>query len=275
MKVFGAILGGLVTATIILSLLAVSSQEVLRNSGSSFSHTTIVMDHKVSNASGVSTNPKAHLRPYPIPVNEVEIGPGVRTYFYAHQIPEEQELEGLQVPVPRDCRIINTKGNCVWCSLELAGRYQGMTELHNITKNVRDGGDPRCQGGSSPSPVRSFLEDENIKYEMITNGDKNFLIKYCKGQRRPVCFDVPGHMLNLVHYDPDTKLVKVIDNADHSLSVQTWSWEKFHSRWGGWAYVVFGEPDLLPYKYNTWRLIPIIGGEDKYHEDFLPIPLPN
>lgn len=48
------------------------------------------------------------------------------------------ELEGVQVPVPRDCRVVNTKGNCVWCSLELLARYAEVKELYNITKNVKE-----------------------------------------------------------------------------------------------------------------------------------------
>lgn len=207
---------------------------------------------------------------YPIPHDEKEIGPGVINYTYTTSIvPEDEELEGVQVPMTRDIRILNTKGNCVWCSLEMLARYAELKKLYGITRDVRDGGDPRCQGGSSPSPVRRFLEAENIRYEMITNYDRNFLVKYCKEQRRGVAFDIPGHMLVLVHYDPDTKIVKVIDNADRSLSVQTWSWDKFHRSWGGWAYVIFAEPDIIPYKYNPWRYIPISGG---LPPEYLPMP---
>lgn len=204
------------------------------------------------------------------PPDEPVIGPGVEIYETEY-LDEDKELEGVQVPIPRKDRIFNTKGNCVWCSLETLGRYAGNIPVLNITKNVRDGGDPRCQGGSSPSPVRSFLDAKKIKYEMITDRRRtDFLVKYCKVERRGVAFDIPGHMLTLVHYDPDTKIVKVIDNADRTLSVQTWTWEKFHRIWGGWAYVIFGEPDLIPYKYFTWRDIPIEGQE--HSREYFPLP---
>lgn len=237
----------------------------------------VASTHYVGGESNIGEIPRQAaakgLQPYAVPKGETEIGPKVVNYTYrSAPIPEAEELEGLQVPVPRDCRILNTKGNCVWCSLELLARYAEYKELYNITKNVRDGGDPRCQGGSSPSPVRRFLEAEKIKYEMITNGDRSFLEKYCKVQRRGVAFDIPGHMLNLVHYDPETKIIKVIDNADRSLSVQTWSWEKFHRLWGGWAYVIFREPDLIPYKYNPWRSIPIMGIKEEISREYLPVP---
>lgn len=213
--------------------------------------------------------------PYPIPASEKEIGPSVPNYTFAGvPLSEEEELEGLQVPVPRSMRVLNTKGCCVWSSMQVAANYSGMTQLYGITKDVKDGGDRRCQGGSSPSPVRSFLEDEKIKFDMIENGDVKFLIKYCKEQRRPVCFDIPGHMLNLVHYDPDTKLIKIIDNADYSLSVQTWSWEKFHSKWQGWAYVIIGEPDNILYMYDTYQFIGVTYGDKDFvaPKGYFPLP---
>ena len=220
--------------------------------------------------------------PHPWPNNQCiydtpgMIPPGPIKAFYAtERVSEEQELEGLQVPVPRSCRILNTKGNCVWCSMELAARYAEITSLYNITKNVRDGGDLHCQGGSSPEPVREFLKLKHIRYDMIDDKkDVNFLIQHCKLERRPVCFAIPGHMLSLVHIDPDAKIIKVIDNADRSLSVQQWPWEKFFRIWSGWAYVIYGEPDLIPYKYDPWARIPIIDGERPFivPPEYIPIP---
>lgn len=216
---------------------------------------------------------------YPMPGEQAEIVPPspVKAFYSTAFVPEEQELAGVSVPVPRNCRILNTKGSCVWCSLELAGRYAEIKELYDITKNPRDGGDPRCQGGSSPSPVRAFLNDKHIKYEMIEDKSKtDWLVQKVKIERRPVCFAIPGHMLSLVHYDPDTKMIKVIDNADHTLSVQQWSWDKFHRLWSGWAYVIYGEPDIIPFKYNPWNLIPIIDGATgealPMQRDYFPIP---
>lgn len=179
------------------------------------------------------------------------IGPGVQVYTYTETpLSEEEELKDIQVPVPRKDRVINTKGNCVWCSLELLGRFAEIKQLYNITLNPRNGGDPACQGGSWDGPVRAFLNKRKIRYEMVTDRRRtDFLVRGCKIERRGVAFDIPGHMLTLVHYDPDTKIIKVIDNADRSLSVQTWSWEKFHRLWAGWAYIIYAEPDIIPYKY--------------------------
>jgi hypothetical protein len=83
-------------------------------------------------------------------------------------------------------------------------------------------------------------------------------------------------MLNCIHYDPETKVVKVIDNADRSLSVQTWTWEKFHSRWDGWCYIIYGDPDIVPDKYTTIaNKIPIIdknGQQGNYDKRYIPKP---
>jgi hypothetical protein len=209
-----------------------------------------------------------------------EYGPGVELYTYS-SIPDEDELKDVEVPVPRDCRILNTKGNCVWCSLELLARYAYMPQLYNITKNVSAGGDPRCQGGSSPSPVRSFLNDKKIKYEMYTDREQGekLLIKACKVERRGAAFAIPGHMLNCIHYDPDTKIIKIIDNADRSLSVQTWSWEKFHRLWAGgdhWVYAIYGEPDRIQDRYLTLAdQIPILdrnAPQGKYPKGYIIVP---
>lgn len=62
-------------------------------------------------------------------------------------------------------------------------------------------------------PVRSFLDNRiknglKIRYEMITDKrNTDFLVKYCKFERRGVAFAIPGHMLTLIHYDPETKVI--------------------------------------------------------------------
>lgn len=205
-------------------------------------------------------------------------GPNVQLYTYASEpISEAEELKDVEVPIPRNIRILNTKGNCVWCSLEVLAKYAEIKSLYGITKDVRDGGDPRCQGGSSPGPVRSFLNSKGIKYEMTTSGDESLLVKACKIDRRGAAFGIPGHMLNVIHYDPDTKIIKIIDNADRSLSVQTWSWEKFHRLWDGWAYYIVGEPDIVPDKYEPLaNKIPIINRNNPqgdYPKGYIPIPI--
>lgn len=210
------------------------------------------------------------------------IGPDVKMYKTAS---EENELEGVQVPVPRDCRILNRKGSCVWCSMELLGRYAEIKSLYGITKNPGDGGDPRCQGAANINHVRSFLQSKGIRYEDVLpygGSDpgrvkgKALLVKACKTERRGAAFAIPGHMLVCVHYDPDTKTVKVIDNADWGLNIQTWSWEKFHRVWDGWVYVLYGDPDIVPNKYTSLpNQIPIKdrnNKQGKYDKDYIPSP---
>lgn len=181
------------------------------------------------------------------------IGPGLQVYTYTdNPVPEEIELKDVQVPIPRSMRVLNTKGCCVWSSAEVLAYYAELKTLYGITKDVRDGGNPYTQGGASSGNVKYFFDKKHIKYEMIVDKSNTaFLVRGCKIERRGVAFGIRGHMLNLVHYDPDTKIVKVIDNADRSLSVQTWSWEKFHRVWSGWAYVIYAEPDIIPFKYVT------------------------
>jgi hypothetical protein len=181
------------------------------------------------------------------------IGPGLQVYTYTNApVPEEIELKDVQVPIPRSMRVLNTKGCCVWSSAEVLAYYAELKALYGITKDVRDGGDRYTQGGASSGNVKYFFAQKKIKYEMIVDKSNTaFLVRGCKIERRGVAFGIRGHMLNLVHYDPETKIVKVIDNADRSLSVQTWTWEKFHNVWSGWAYIIYAEPDIIPFKYVT------------------------
>ena len=96
----------------------------------------------------------------------------------------------------------------------------------------------------------------------------------------PVLFAIPRMAGWLAHWkesldDPDTKIIKIIDNADRNLAVQTWSWEKFHRIWGGWAYVIFNEPDPIPYKYNPWTAMPVQQRGQELHITREYFPLPN
>src|SRR4051812_15544159 len=58
----------------------------------------------------------------------------------------DDELDGVQVPVPMKDRVFNATGTqCVWCSLELLGRWAEEPKLVGLTKQ-RD-----CQSYSSAS----------------------------------------------------------------------------------------------------------------------------
>jgi len=205
--------------------------------------------------------------------------PGPLNNFYqTKKVPENKELRGVQVPIPRKDRVLNENGNCVWCSLEMLARYAEIKSLYDITKDPEDGGDPRCQDGAWWPPVKALLDEKKIKYRVVWPQDTtrtDLLIRGCKIERRGVAFDIKGHMLVLVHYDPNKKIIKVIDNADRSLSIQTWSWEKFHKVWRGWAFMIYGDPDIIPQKNNPWNKIPIErnGKLLAVPPKYLPIPI--
>ena len=214
---------------------------------------------------------------YEVPADEVEIGPNVVHYTYTtKKISEEEELKDVQVPIPRVLRLLNTKGQCVYSSMSVLARYAKIKKLYYICNDVDDPvhpGDARCQSGSSPTPTRKVLDSYNVKYDMITNYDYNFFKKYVQQQRRGAAFDVVGHMMNIVHFSEEEGIVKVIDNADWSLSVQTWSMAKFKKVWRGWAYVVFAEDDIVPYYYDPYVNLGIDNnGNILYRKEYFPIP---
>jgi hypothetical protein len=94
-----------------------------------------------------------------------------------------------------------------------------------------------------------------VKWKQIQNGDTNFIKKYVCEMKLGVGFGVPGHMLNLVHYDEQAGIVKVIDNVGpKALQVQTWSMSKFRQLWDGWAVVVF-PTNYIETSYDSFDVI--------------------
>lgn len=166
----------------------------------------------------------------------------------------ETDCIGVQVPIPKDCRVFNKSGSqCVWCSIESLARYHGIKELYEgntrITKTYT--------WATSPAEVKRVLNNNygTVKWKQIQNGDRNFIKKYVSEMKLGIAFGIPGHMLNLVHYDEKNDTVKVIDNVGpKALQVQTWSIKKFNQMWDGWGLVVFPQ-NYIETSYDSFDVI--------------------
>jgi hypothetical protein len=94
---------------------------------------------------------------------------------------------------------------------------------------------------------------------------------------RGALMDVPGHAIVICHYDEKNKIVKVIDNSDRSLRIQSWSMDKFNKLWGGWILVIYGKNDIfLDRLRGLLEEIPIIDKNNPqgvYPKNYIPIPL--
>lgn len=136
--------------------------------------------------------------------------------------------EDCQVFVPKQHRARNRTGiQCVWASLECLARIHGIEKASHLTD--------RYKHTAGPGDVRMILKSYGVDYRMSLPGrrDKEFL-KTCCANGWGACVGLGGaHMINVIHYK-DGK-VKVIDNSDSQLRVQTWTEERFLQMWDGWA----------------------------------------
>lgn len=142
----------------------------------------------------------------------------------------QDDTDGVQVPIPMNCRVKNYTGiQCVWSSLSCLARY------HNIpaAKNLID----KYKSYAGPGDVRRALDPIGVKYVMNTGTkNKQFLVDYCaKGWGAGIGLN-GTHMVTLVHFKDG--VVKIIDNSDPSLRIQSMSEDQFMRRWDGWAVVL-------------------------------------
>ena len=215
--------------------------------------------------------------------------PEYKTAFveeYDSGTPEEDELEGVQCPIPMECRVRNYTGiQCVFSSTEMLARWAECKELLEPEPLTSRSG---CKSYSGPTDLHNKLEKFGLKsYTKDGTGpmyrdiyrDRAAavdLIKEAMAEGRGALFGVPGHAMVLIHYDEATDTVKWVDNSDRSLRVQTMTVKRFQQRWDGWICVIYASPDVVPYKVGNWaNKIPIIdhnNPQDKYPKDYIPMP---
>ena len=165
--------------------------------------------------------------------------------------PVEPDCVGVQVPIPKNCRVYNKSGSqCVWCSIECLGRYHGVKEVYEGDRRLTK----TYTWATGPGEVQRVMSGRysTVRWKQITNRDINFIKKYVTEQKLGVGIGIPGHMLNLVHYDEEARVVKVIDNCGpKALQVQDWTLDRFNRLWDGWALVVF-PPGYVESGYDTF-----------------------
>jgi len=197
------------------------------------------------------------------------------TPAYISNAPEEN-LEGVQCPIPMKDRVPNRTGiQCVWASIEVIGRWAEEPKLINPPLTSR----AECKSYASPTLAAKELTALGVKFEQ-SYGDKAAgisLIKKAMAEGRGCLWGVPGHAMDLIHYDEDKNVVKWIDNSDSSLAVQTTTVPKFKDRWDSWVLVIYADKDIIPTKLNKGlaRNIPILdrnNTQGEYLKDYVPIP---
>lgn len=197
---------------------------------------------------------------------------------YFSGIPEEDEMQDVQCPIPMECRVRNyTRIQCVFSSLECLARWAECSQLlepEPLTSR------PGCKQRSDPRDAAAKLENFGVKFENSYRSKEESLklLKRAMKEGRGALMDVPGHAIVICHYDEQQGIVKIIDNSDRSLRIQTWPIEKFNRLWGGWIMVIYADEDIFPAKARTGNLankIPIVdrnGDQKEFPKNYIPFP---
>ena len=172
---------------------------------------------------------------------------------------DEEELKDCQVPIPMKDRVFNrTSIQCVWCSIECLGRWAEEPKLIG-PPCMTDW--PDCKSYSGPGSAGNKLRSIKVKFEQVTSKEQGraLIRKVVVQERRGVLFSIPGHAMNLIHYDEQKKIVKYINNSDKTLKVRTWTMDEFERRWEGWVLAIYADNDIIPYKFTPpAQLLPIV-----------------
>lgn len=167
--------------------------------------------------------------------------------------------------IPVELRLKNTGGRdgaglCVFTSIEIAGRYQNVTELEGFQAKMK-----REPGGGYPQKVDVMMKRyaPGVRYVQHTGGDLDFL-RECLATGRPVCITYAGydphyrgkiyHMVDCVHIGAkSTDLATILDNNYIGERQLVWmTVAELEKRWldasGGWAICLLSPAPPPPVK---------------------------
>jgi hypothetical protein len=151
--------------------------------------------------------------------------------------PTDPELIGVQVPVPKEIRIYNKSGSqCVWCTAEMLGRLHKVKGVDGLTIDYKH--------ATGPGEFNCVMTQRHINFKQVTGRDLDFIEEWVTNKKMGVGIGVHhSHVILVCHFERG-KQVKVIDNSDRSLKVQTWDWQRFQRSFTGWVFVIL--PDNTP-----------------------------
>lgn len=166
----------------------------------------------------------------------------------------EGEIEPLyiQCPIPLEDRVLNPSGiQCVWSSIETLGRWAEEPKLTNppLTSRID------CKGYSSPLLAEQKLNQIGVRFEQ-SYGNRELgleLIHKAMKEGRGCLFGVPSHTMVLVHFDEQSNEVKLIDNRDQTLKVQTITVDEFLQIWDSWVLVIYADQDIISQKILNFK----------------------
>jgi hypothetical protein len=151
--------------------------------------------------------------------------------------PTDPEVIGLQVPIPKSIRIYNKSGSqCVWCTAQMLGTYHNVKGVAGLTDQYKH--------ATGPGEFNRVMTGRHVNFKQVTGRDLDFLEEWVTKKKMGCGIGVNNTHVILVCDFQRGKQVKVIDNSDRTLRVQTWSWDKFQRNFTGWVFVIL--PDNSP-----------------------------
>ncbi len=150
--------------------------------------------------------------------------------------PIDPELVDVQVPIPKEMRVYNKSGmQCVWSTIEMLSKYNNIPKGKDITLTHKN--------ATGPREVKYVLESRGIKFKQTIRKDEDMLEEYVTKRKLGVGVGVNhgSHMILVCHFDKVNKIVKVIDNSDRQLRIQTWTLDQFRQKWSDWVLVILPE----------------------------------
>ncbi len=142
----------------------------------------------------------------------------------------------IQADLNHDNRALNTIGQCVWSSIQNAGRQIGETRLYNLTR------DPRCRGGASPSDVQRVLPTLGIKFEQEYRSREKCYQLMDKALKLGLpCIISYGtaHAINIVHLDFTANKIIVVNNHGDRFQNKLHTITEFDRLFKGWVVVIY------------------------------------
>lgn len=205
--------------------------------------------------------------------------PDIKTVYVAPytSVGPEIDYKTCHTPIPLKDRVANyTKIQCVYSSIETIGRWAEENKLIEPPLTSRSD----CKGYSGPGAAAERLKKYGVKF-VQSYGDREagrkLLDQAVRKEGRGALFDVPGHAMVIVHYDPENNDIRYIDNSDKTLKIQKFTKKQFESQWDSWVLVVYADKDVVPYKTGRGaRLMPIIDRNNpqrKFPENYIPMPI--
>lgn len=170
----------------------------------------------------------------------------VPSYGFCQELGEAHIYADLN----KDHRALNTKGQCVWSSIQNNARQIGETRLYNLTR------DRRCQGGASPSDVQRVLPTFGVKWEQAYGSREKCyeLIRKAMSLGCPVSVSYgQAHVLSLVHWDFYANKAVIVNNHGDRFQNKLMSIEQFDKNFKGWVVVVY-PPDNAQDKMKDFLL---------------------